>query len=198
MENNPTKERIINTAYQLFQKNGYDQVTVNDICKVCEITKTTFYYHLKSKEEIIANFYESVTQSLAGRMTDFIAAENHWEQLMLCFETLIISSERLGPDLIGQLLIMNIRHDRGSYDFDENLTKLAVMLIEKAQKAGQIRNQSPAEPLYRVSAYAFLGYETTWCIKKKNFNRMDHVRRALENLYDVEPSLRMEHQTNVP
>jgi hypothetical protein len=46
-------------------------------------------------------------------------------------------------------------------------------------------------------AYAFLGYETTWCIKKKNFNRMGHVRRALENLYDVEPSLRIKRQTKI-
>lgn len=191
MEKNPTRERIINTAYKLFQKHGYDKVTVNDICKACEITKTTFYYHLKSKDEIISNFYESTTQSLAGRMMDFVSAENHWEQLMICFETLIESSERIGPDLIGQLLMMNIRHDKGTYDFDEDLTRMAVLLINKAQKAGQIRNQSPAEPLYRAAAYVFLGYETTWCIKKKNFHRMDHMRRALENIFDVDPSLRM-------
>ena len=193
MEHTHTKERIIRTAYQLFREKGYDKVSINDICNACGITKTTFYYHLRSKEEIISHFYASITHSLAKRLADFVEAENHWEQLMICFETLIKSSEDIGFDLIGQLLIMNIRNDRGSYDFDEDLTNMAVLLIKKAQAEGQIRNQSPAEPLYRASAYAFLGYEATWCIKKGRIDRMKLVRRALENIYDVEPSLRMDY-----
>ena len=44
------KNNIINTSYQLFMENGYDQTTVNDICKACSITKTTFYRYIDSKE----------------------------------------------------------------------------------------------------------------------------------------------------
>lgn len=61
---------------------------------------------------------------------------------------------------------MNIKDDKGTYDFNDNLTKIAVSIIKKAQKSGQIRNKSPAEQLYRASPYAFMGYETVWCIKK--------------------------------
>ena len=190
MEKDLTKEKIINTAYNLFIKNGYDNVTINEICRACEITKTTFYYHLKSKDDIISHFYDSVTQSLASHILDIVSADNYWEQLMACFEAIILRSENIGPDLNGQLLIMNIKNDKGTYDFNEDLTKMAVTLIEKAQKAGQIKNQSPAEQLYRASAYAFLGYETKWCIKKGSFDRMKHVRFAMENIYDVDPSLR--------
>ena len=109
---------------------------------------------------------------------------------MVCFETIILRSEYIGPDLSGQLLIVNIKDDKGTYDFNEELTKMAVILIRKAQEAGQIRNQSPAEQLYRASAYAFLGYETTWCIKKGSFDKLKYVRYAMENIYDVDPSLR--------
>lgn len=190
MVKNLTEERIINTAYNLFIEKGYDNVTVNDICKACEITKTTFYYHLNSKEDIISHFYDSVTESLASRILDVVSAENYWEQLMVCFETIILRSQYIGSDLSSQLLIMNIKDDKGTYDFNEDLTKMAVSLIEKAQKAGQIRNQSNAEQLYRASAYAFMGYETVWCIKKGSFDRLKHVRHAMENIYDVDPSLR--------
>lgn len=187
---NLTEEKIINIAYNLFIEKGYDNVTVNDICRACEITKTTFYYHLNSKEDIISHFYDSVTESLVSRIFDVISAENYWEQLMVCFETIILRSQYIGSDLSAQLLIMNIKDDKGTYDFNEDLTKMAVSLIEKAQKAGQIRNQSNAEQLYRASAYAFMGYETVWCIKKGSFDRLKHVRYAMENIYDVDPSLR--------
>lgn len=96
----------------------------------------------------------------------------------------------IGPDLNGQLLIINIKEDKGTYDFNNDLTRMAVSIIKKAQKAGQIRNQSPAEQLYRASAYAFMGYETIWCIKKGSFDRLKHVRYSMENIYDVDESLR--------
>ena len=44
-----TKDIIIETAYQLFFKHGYNNVTINDICKECKITKPTFYTYIKSK-----------------------------------------------------------------------------------------------------------------------------------------------------
>lgn len=73
---------------------------------------------------------------------------------------------------------------------DEDFTRVAVVLIGKAQQAGLIRNQSPAEPLYRVAAHAFFGYEAVWCIKRGRFDRMAYVRHAMENIFDAELSLR--------
>ncbi|MCR3921532.1 MAG: TetR/AcrR family transcriptional regulator [Firmicutes bacterium] len=188
---NDTKNRIIATAYELFKIKGYDQVSINDICRACKITKTTFYYHLKSKEDIIIGFYDPATESLVNEMAEILSANNYWEQLMKLFETLIHKSEEIGPDLDSQTMIINLKENRGSYDFREDLTKIAVILIEKAQQAGEIRNQSSPEQLYRASAYAYMGYEFTWCVKKGNFNRMKYIRNAMENIYDVAPELRV-------
>ena len=192
---NPTKQNIIETAFNLFKEKGYSQVTVNEICEACRITKTTFYYHLTSKEDIITNFYESVTQSLANRLIDIFSAGNNWEQLMVCFDTLIDATERIGCDLFGQLYIMNLKENKGTFDFDDDLTKVAVLLIARAQKSGQIRNQSPALRLYRAAAHAFEGYELMWCIKNGGFDRKEMIRSAMEDIFDVEPSLRMEQQS---
>lgn len=40
-----TKELIRDTAIELFKKYGYEKVTIQQICKACQITKRTFYYH---------------------------------------------------------------------------------------------------------------------------------------------------------
>lgn len=187
---NSTKQLIIDTAFFLFRKKSYDKVTVNEICRACRITKTTFYYHLKSKEEIASRFYESVIQDMASRMVDILAEENYWEQLIACFDTLINTTEKIGPDLLSQLFIINLRNDKGTFNLDENLTKLTVLLIERGQKAGQIRNQSPARSLYFAAAHMFEGFELLWAIKKGQYDRKDLIRRALEDIFDVAPALR--------
>lgn len=187
---NTTKQLIIETAFLLFQEKGYDDVTVNEICRACGITKTTFYYHLKSKEEIASRFYESVIQGMASRMVDILAAENYWDQLVACFDTLINTTEKIGPDLLSQLFITNLRDDKGTFNMDESLTKLAVLLIERGQKAGQIRNQSSASSLYYAAAHMFEGFELLWAIKKGRYDRKRFMRRALEDIFDVIPALR--------
>jgi len=190
MSERSTREKIIDTAYDLFRRKGYDKTTINDICDACGITKTTFYYHLDSKENLIASYYKTVTQSLASRIFDVLAQENYWEQLVVCFETIVESSVKIGPDLDAQLFIMNLRKDEGTFDMNDDLTKMAVLLIERAQKVGQIRNQSPPEQLYYAFAHAFIGYELKWCIKKGGFDRKKHLRMSMENIFDVDTSLR--------
>lgn len=40
-------------ARKLFVEKGYDQTSINDILKIIEIAKGTFYYYFTSKEELL-------------------------------------------------------------------------------------------------------------------------------------------------
>jgi AcrR family transcriptional regulator len=185
-----TKDFIIETANQLFLEKGYQNVTVVDICEACAISKTTFYYHLSSKEDIILHFYDSITHNISQFLMSILAMDNYWEQLMMCFESLITEGSKYGTDFFSQMMISNLKEDYGSYDLRDELTNIAVMIIKKGQDAGQIRNKSEAKALYIASAYAFLGHEVTWCIKKGKFDWLKEIRIALENIYDIAPEFR--------
>lgn len=190
MSDKSTKDFIIETANKLFLEKGYQNVTVVDICEACSISKTTFYYHIKSKEDIILRFYDSVTHNISQYLMSILAMDNYWEQLMACFESLVAEAYKYGTDFFSQMMISNLKEDYGSYDFRDELTKVAVMIIKKGQEAGQIRNKNNAEDLYKASAYVFLGHEVTWCIKKGKFDWYKEIRRTLENIYDVAPEFR--------
>jgi len=47
-----TQKLIINTAFDLFYKNGYAITTIPDIMKVTCLSKGAFYHHFKNKHEI--------------------------------------------------------------------------------------------------------------------------------------------------
>ena len=185
MSSNTTREYIIETANRLFVERGYANVTVKDICDACGITKTTFYYHLKSKEDIILDFYGSVIQSINRQLVSILAADNYWEQLMMLFEMLMEETMKYGTDFMSQMFICNLREDAGSFDMRYELTDIAVAIIKKGQTAGQIQNKSDAKELYTASAYAFSGMEILWCIKDGSFDWKREMRRAMEALYQV-------------
>lgn len=185
-----TNERIISTAYKLFVEQGYDNVTINDICKACGIVKSTFYYNLKSKEDIIADLYGDICELLYNNVANLMNSGSYWEQLWKCFEAIIKFSIDIGADLNGQCLKINITNDIGTYNLKEPLAQIAIPIVKKAQEAGQIRNQSPAEDLYRASVFTIYGYDLMWSIKKGSFDKLEATKKALENIYDVAPELR--------
>ena len=44
---------ILETAYLLFNKKGYDRTKIEDICKKLNINERQFYYHYKSLDEVL-------------------------------------------------------------------------------------------------------------------------------------------------
>jgi len=185
-----TIELIKNTAYKLFVERGYDKVTVNEICQACGIVKSTFYYHVKSKEELISHLYDNICEIIYSNVPEIIKADNYWEALWKCIEPILQFSTEIGPDLNVQSLKANLNNDIGTYDLKEELKKISIPLIEKAQQLGQIRNQSRPEDLYEATIHAIYGYDLVWCIKKGNFNKIDKTRKTLEALYDIAPENR--------
>ena len=51
---------ICESAIELFASKGYDEVSVNEICRAVNITKPTFYKYVKTKEDILFHYYDSV------------------------------------------------------------------------------------------------------------------------------------------
>lgn len=60
------KDRIIDSAYELFSTQGYEKTTIEGIIKKAQCAKGGFYHHFKSKEEIleviISNYINDLSQ----------------------------------------------------------------------------------------------------------------------------------------
>ena len=55
-----TKKRILNEGRKLILKKGYEEATVNEICKQANITVGTFYYYFKGKDELIQGMFPKI------------------------------------------------------------------------------------------------------------------------------------------
>ena len=53
MQGKLTRQKIFDTSLELFNKHGYENVTVDAICEKLGLSKGAFYTHFKSKDQII-------------------------------------------------------------------------------------------------------------------------------------------------
>ncbi len=59
-----TKDRILQSAYSLFYREGFSRVSVDAIAERAKLTKRTVYYHFKSKDDIAAAALEDLHRHL--------------------------------------------------------------------------------------------------------------------------------------
>jgi len=68
-----TKERIIETAINLFNEKGTKAVTTNHIAAAMGISPGNLYYHFRNKEEIIRTIFDQMDRAGSGAYGEIIA-----------------------------------------------------------------------------------------------------------------------------
>ncbi|MBC3889853.1 TetR family transcriptional regulator [Acetobacterium paludosum] len=61
------RREILDVARELFVTKGYDHTSVNDILKIVDIAKGTFYYYFASKEEVLEAIILDIVEEGARR-----------------------------------------------------------------------------------------------------------------------------------
>lgn len=69
------KERIIETASELFYFQGFNQTGINQIIAEAGVAKASMYQHFRSKEDIAVAYLEARHIMWIGKLVDFISTE---------------------------------------------------------------------------------------------------------------------------
>lgn len=184
---------IAECAFNLFRKQGFTATTVADICNAAGITKTTFYYHYKSKQELLQTGLLRPVLADSITLQHIFAAESCWKQLWLLTDNAIKNYLSVGPEIVREILQMNLIKNIGTFDIPgEEFFQITEPLVLRAQASGEIRNHSKPASLIFQCWKIQTGCILLWCIKGSDFDLRREFLRALEVAYDVSPEYRFE------
>lgn len=173
---------IYETAKKLFIEKGYDNVTINDICSSCGITKSNFYYHIQSKDEIIVYYYDKATQNTRDIIANLFTETDSWNQILILFHGLLDNLKDLGVEFNKQALSISIKENLRTFDLREDINKIGTSIIKKGQEEGKFKNKDNPESLFVASCYMFSGYELMRCIKNGNYDWKNEFTKSLASL----------------
>ena len=63
-----TRKRIAESGLELFVSRGYGQTTIDEIAASAEISRRTFFYYFKSKEDILLTRYDGLLEELRAEV----------------------------------------------------------------------------------------------------------------------------------
>ena len=172
------KEEVAEAAISLFKRNGYNNVTVNEICKECGISRSVFYSSFNGKRSILEYMVEKPQHNDDASFMKFAHADNDFERIWQLFDRFITIAYDFGPELTSTLFIMQFESPEGIRAAVHALDDLFATLATNCAKSGIIDSKEP--PDLHV-----------WSSQKGNFSLRARARQYAEIAYHVKPEYRM-------
>lgn len=154
--------QICEAAIELFMRKGYNEVSVNEICKAVRITKPTFYKYVRTKEDLLLQYYRTADASESGTWK---GAENPdpWEAISSGFEAGLKHCTSLGTDLMARVIAQQISSSARPFQSSEAWDRKMISLIAQGQKTGQIQAEMEPAPLLEVMKNYMAGFCFSLC-----------------------------------
>ena len=89
-----TKERIMETALELFAEKGYLGTSMNDIAKQLGFTKAALYKHYTSKQDILDRIVERMNETDYERAKQFEMPEGNLTEIVAAYQKTPIEKVR--------------------------------------------------------------------------------------------------------
>jgi AcrR family transcriptional regulator len=131
-----TAHRIFKSAIELMQKDGFDGVSIEQICRRADIARATFFQHFSSKAALMDVFTDIVRQRIEVELDEESLCPTG--QLRLIVAHLNRLSAELGP-VAPDLLTAFVAGPGGGFRVDDpetGLVELIVGIVKQGQSQG--------------------------------------------------------------
>lgn len=186
-----TALRIQKKAIELFRGNGYPNTTIDDICRAAGVTKRTFYYYYASKDQLIRDFYENVSDLSPEMMRLLVSTDNSWKKLWALLGARVDWTNEAGTALVSQFIITSIQNGDNFFMLPNSsgLGKVYLEIIQKGLASGHFQNSSDPALVYDNVRNVIVGVSVHWCIDKGAFDLKGAVKERLISLLGVREDL---------
>ena len=138
-----TRGRIIEAAWKLFYRQGYDDTTVEEIIEESGTSRGSFYHYFEGKDALLSSLsylfdekYEQLMETIDPNMDSF-------QKLMyLNHELFAMIENSISLDLLARLYSSQLvtKGDKHLLDHNRTYYKLLRQIVQEGQQRGQLRN----------------------------------------------------------
>ena len=179
-----TKQRIYNAAIEILEKKGFAYLTVSNICKVAEVSNGTFFYHFKTKDELLIHY-------VYDEFAAFREKRNFEETVKdLAFEDKILTFYGFWVDYICELgldFASNFYHTK-NYSLDVRRWNQREPVsywnypgecLTAAKNEGLLKNEATVDHYVEILASIVKGVVFDWCLCNGAFEMRPRLREVM-------------------
>ena len=191
MENSSKLKRVLtDAAVRCFRERGYDDVSVNDICREAGVARSSFYRVFSNKKDTIRCLLEHTDTNSIVSIEELLAAQNDFDRMWIIGDRYISICKSLGPELNASFQCMSVRGEIDLLSLAHSVDAWFIRLTRSCQKTGIIRSAEPAELIGPLLADMVYHEIYAWSAHKGNYPLRARSRWITEALVDLAPEYR--------
>lgn len=141
-----TKLELLKIAYKMFLSKGYENTSIDEIIEEAKIAKGTYYYHFKSKEQMLEEVIQMMIDEYEMRANEILNSDLDLPEKMIG----IITSFRPNNDEFQIVDTLNrqdnlIMHNKINRQVIERVVPMLSKIVEEGVKLGQLKCENVPE-----------------------------------------------------
>lgn len=177
------KIMIVEKAVELFKEKGVKNVTILDICKELGITRSSFYYYFKSKEEVFDYYFLSSEIEIMEYLIPLLATKSSYEQFIHIFKVYMERTTQWGPEIFGYIIQRYMENKNVMLSpQDIAMRDIYISLLNNAQEKNEIKNMAPVDELVDTIVYLSVGLSVVWCNQNGDFDYSQRLKETIDSI----------------
>lgn len=180
------KERIVEAAWELFYEKGYDNTTMEDIIKLSDTSKGSFYYYFDSKDSLLATLSTLLDDKYSKLQEDMNPNMNSFDKLMyLNYKMHQFMEQKTNFELLASLYSSQLTTKGEPHLLDQNRKyyKLISEIVEEGQKNGQISSEKTVSEITRIYSICERALVSDWCLSKGSYSLGEYSKEYMPLLF---------------
>ena len=155
---------------------------VDDIIRLSETSKGSFYYYFNTKDELLNTLSIILDDNYEVLKTKMDPDMNCYEKLLyLNYEAHSMMEEKISIDLLASLYSTQLVAQGHRSLLDQNRTyyKLISSVIDEGQKRGEISDEVPVNELVRYYSMCERALVSDWCLNKGAYSLGEYSKQCM-------------------
>jgi AcrR family transcriptional regulator len=137
-----TRQKIVKVAVDLFQRQGFNNTTMEQIAEVTDIARKTLYNHFPVKEAIVDEYVKVISKGLAQETFDNMQKLPDTRARLLAALDKAYEWVEINPEITGICLghrLKNMFMGTGDSSCETATQSIMTEIIRQGQEAGEIK-----------------------------------------------------------
>ena len=161
-----TRGRIIEAAWRLFYRQGYDNTTVEEIIEESGTSRGSFYHYFEGKDALLSSVSYLFDQKYEQLMETMDPEMDRFEALMY-----------LNRELFAMI--------ENSISLDHNRTYFKVLrhIVLEGQERGELRADVTVNEMVRVYALCERALIYDWCLSSGDYSLLQYGKAMMPRFF---------------
>ncbi len=137
------KEKLLESAKELFSKKGYHETAVDEIVEKAGLSKGAFYFYFKRKEDILKELVQIMSESMIKNLQEHVNTQRSVEEILLScvsdFFEMFYKDREIAYIFFFELLRTSDEFREFHLQKTRRVKEILSSLIERGIKSGEIK-----------------------------------------------------------